>query len=412
MGSVLNTSLFLPFGRRGVQREAAEASLVQDLLCYERVWVLTDHMAAVGILHGIMGTDALIEAMESGSLKFVRDRYVIGWPQRTDGYGATPVLSIMGIKGRDGEPTFSTYRAGDLAVAALKGFGLPGATEQRIGKLADDNTMDFDWPPGSATNVADDVARARQELEVYRIAASKLQDFPISDEHFKRLIRDIGKPHSKLRLPKHIGVVSLELRSGEALLTASAPIDAAQLAMIHMSLSDRFLRALGAIEGPAVLHTEPIVEEILRARVAAVQPAGSANVNDVLRAESVSFPVLSAPGPLPYRQVLKARDTRAAIAFRKIVDARDSAGTQDLLPAYLEALNREVGQRWAVRIGRWLAAVAIGKAAGGAVGVDAGLFVADQIVDKLLRRFDARYYIDTTLRRIADPSEITIVTQP
>ena len=411
MGSVLNTGLFLPFGSRGVQREAAEAAVIQDLLCYERVWVLTDHMAAVGILLGMMGADALVAAMREGTLKFVRDRYVIGWPKPRRGYGPTPVLSVMGIKHADGEPTFSTYRAGDLAVAAIKAFELSYDIEQQIGKLVDENTIDFDWPPGSATNVDDDVARTRLELESYRQAALGLSGFPIADSHFLRLIRDFGKPRSRLRTPKTIGIVTTQLRSGEALLSSSDPMDAAQLAMIHLSLSDRFLRALNAIDERCVLHTEPIVEDILRARLMAVAIAGSAQVNDVLRAESVSFPLLLAPGPLSYVQVLRARETHAAMEFRRVVDDRDAEGTRQLLPAYLEALNREMTKRWGIRVGRWLAALAIAKATGGALGVDTGLFIADQVVDKLLSRLDARYYIDTSLRRIASPSQLQIIVR-
>jgi hypothetical protein len=403
--------MFLPFGSRGVQRDAAEAALVQDLVCYDRVWVLTDHMAAVGVLLGLIGSDSLIRLLEEGSLGFVRDRYLIGWPRRTDGYGATPVLSIMGMRHADGEPTFSTYCAGDLAVFAIRGYGLSSDTEQRIRKLVDESTVDFDWPPGSATNVDDDVAHTRRELEAYRLAALAIPGFPIGDDHFRRLIRDIGKPKSRLRVPKHVGVVTTEIRSGEALLASTAPVDQAQLAMIHLSLSDRFLRALKGVTGPVVLHTEPVVEDILKARVVQVGLAAGAQVADVLRAESVSFPVISTPASLDYQQLLRARDTAAARAFWNVVDQRDAEGTRELLPVYLETLNKELGKRWSIRLARWLAAVAIAKAVGGGFPLDASLFAADQVLDKILGRLDARYFIDTSLRRVADPSLIDIVTR-
>jgi hypothetical protein len=404
MADVLNTSLFLPFGSRNTSRAAAEIALVQDLLCYDTVYLLTDHMAAAGMLAGMMGADAFEEALERGAFRFLHDRQILAWPTRPGYSGPTPIMPIATMAGGEhGDGGVSHYPTARLAGSAIVRFGWGEERTRRLGDLTAANTLDFQWPikaamPGApplAESVLSDVRALKNiVLEVPELAL-KLSDLNTLDKNLRN-------PRKTPLNTTNLAFISNKIESGWSILEAKAPISPKQLSMLHLAIADRFLLAQEMIPD-AVLHTEPIVESILTARAKRIRKATAEQVDILLSASSVNLPVLTASGAVPYIELLKSRDTSAGRAFRAMVARRDAEGVRSLLAEYVASLHKPIAERLGVKAARWLTGSLVGeivgKLPGGSLVVNA---VDTFLVDRLLAGHTPAFYVDTTLRRIAD----------
>jgi len=339
MSRVLNTSLYLPFGKRETTSAAAEAALVQDLLCYDQVCFFTDQMAAVTMLAALMGPDALQEALEREVFHFFHDRQMLAWPVRAGYSGPSPIIPIATMPNAQGDGGASHAPASQLVASGLGGFGLPDARRWEIGRLAETCTTDYQWPPkqieGPTPPLLDQLLAEVEQLEKLVL---EIPGFAVTLADLHGLERKLRHPKKSL-LGNTMGLVNNNVETGWSVLGSKAPIPAKQLGMIHLAVADRFLRALQMAPG-AVLHTEPIVESILRVRAATVRKATAGEVDVVLRAEEVALPTLAGKGAVPFPELLKSRDTAAAKSFREVVSRRDADATKTLLNEYLATLHR------------------------------------------------------------------------
>jgi hypothetical protein len=400
MTSVVNTSLYLPIGKREVTREAAEASVIQDLLCYDTVFVHTDQMEAVGVLCGVMGAPQLIEALDSGALRFIHDRHILSWPVPKPGYmGVTPIVPMASMGMPDAsDPGFTERSTADSAHIALRGFNLDRDTERVLLSRVAATTVEMQWPQGGQSSGRTLAEGVSEDLRTYADAVVNIDGFPVSAGEILRLIRDLKHPRKSPLHTRHFTVAKMQTQSGAKLLEAQKAYPPKQLAMLSLALADRFLVAHRSVGLEATLHTEPLVEQVLAAKAARIRRAAAGEVDVVLNAEKVSLPVLVAPAEFPYRELLAARERRDAQEFRSVVRDRDTSG-DELLQAYLRSLGGSLSGRFSVKLVRWLVGNAVGV-----LGPIAGmaLSAADTFfLDGLMGRATARYFVDETLRRIA-----------
>lgn len=399
MSRVLNTSLYLPFGKRETTSAAAAAALVQDLLCYDKVCFFTDQMAAVTMLAALMGPDVLQEALERDVFHFYHDRQMLAWPIRAGYSGPSPIMPIATMPNEVGDGGASHASPSRLVASGLGGFGLSDARRWEIGRLAEAHTSDYQWPPKEADQSAPPLRdQLLAEIRALKPLVLELPELPLRLADLNALEK---KLLDKTKSPLHtnnFGVVHTDIETGWAVLKSKAAIPPKQLGMVHLAIAERFLNVL-ELAPDAVLHTEPLVESILRVRAAAIRKAAAGEVDVVLAAESVALPTLTAAGDIPYGELLQSRDTAAGQQFRKMVHRRDLDGSKSLLNEYMAALHKPVASRLEVRIARFVIGTVLGSlsGAGGVIGaLDAFL------VDRLLAGREAAFYVDHTLRRIAN----------
>jgi hypothetical protein len=398
MNAVLNTSLYLPLGKREVTRAAAEASFVQDLLCYETVYVLADQMEAVGVLTAFMGAEPLIEALESGAIKFVYDRHMIAWPQKPPGYiGAMPIL-LMHNHGRESDG-FSMRSPAQASEIVLRGFQLDQRTHERLVRAVEDNTIEMTVPEPEQRTTGGLAESVTSELRLFGQAVVNIPQFPLELADINRLIRDIRNAKKSPLNTTRLDVAKFQTHSGWKLLDEQQPVPKKQLAMINLFLASRFLVAHASAGPNVTLHTEPIVEQILAARAASIRSAAGSEVDVVLDAEQVYLPVLKVPGQLSYGDVLKARNRRTGESFRAVVQRRDES-SEELIQSYLATLDMGLGNRFGVKLARFVTGTLVGAVltplAGAAVSA-----LDSFLIDRVFNLGSARYFVDTTLRRIA-----------
>jgi hypothetical protein len=406
---VVNSAFYLPFGRRNVAREAAEAAFVQDLLCYDRVWILTDQMSAVGMLGGLMGASALRGALEDGILGFVHDRTILAWPEKPGYRGPLPVVGIASLPTAGLRTGYAQRSPAQLVAEAIDAFAWPKAEARAISDLAEQNTLDLQT---LQLDVDEEAARegrpVMENLHIYKRAVERLEDFPVTLGDLLRMERDAGKLRRYFTgANKKFRVMRVRSKSGLALLESEDPISAKQLGLLNLVLADRVLTAMARVKDVASLHTEPVVASILAARLEQVRGAAGKEVDDVLRAREVLLPTLLAPGPLDYARLLAARGTSSGVAFRRLVDRRDADGAQELLPIFIESLTSGVAERFGVRLMTALAVYAVEQFLGAGDLVEAGseVMILDPIVKWLLARRGPDFFVDTRLRRIASRSD-------
>lgn len=396
---VLNTSLYLPFGKRKTTSAAAAAALVQDLLCYDKVCFFTDQMAAVTMLAALMGPDALQEALERNVFHFYHDRQILAWPIRAGYSGPSPIMPIATMPNEKGDGGASHAFPSLLVASGLGGFGLSDARRWEIGRLAEAHTSDFQWPPKEANRDAPPLQeQLLREIRAIKPLVLELPDFPLRLADLNALEKKLLHKTKSLLHTNQFGVVHNNVETGWAVLESKAPIPPKQLGMVHLAIAERFLQVL-ELAPDAVLHTEPLVESILQIRAASIRKAAAGEVSVLLAAEEVALATLTADGDIPYRELLQSRDTVAAEQFRKMVHRRDLDGSKTLLNEYLAALHKPVAARLDVRIARYVIGTVLGSVPGlgGVIGaLDAFL------VERLLAGREAAFYVDHTLRRIAN----------
>lgn len=400
MSEVLNTSLFLPFGKREVDRRAAEAAVIQDLLCYDRVWVLADQMEATGRLAGMMGWGAFRDAVLEGALRFVHDRSILAWPVRAWSRRIVPFISTASLPQEGSGEGFSQIATGVLAEHSLRAFSTNGKELAKVSSKIDETSLEFggvdsgtNRPEGSFEHTL------AAQLEVFEEAVKKLEGFPLDPLDLRILRREVTSGVSSPLKTNKFNMMKVQATEGADLLKTEQPLEKPQLAMLNLSLSDRFLTLHRRLTPAATLHTEPVVESILRARVASIREAPGEEVSDLLRAKRVFLPVLENHGDFPYDLLMRSRGSRAARRFRELVGQRDESPDATLLQEYLASLDREIGDRIVVKAFRVLVTVVAG-ALNPALGVVGS--VADGFgTDALLARGEASYFIDKTLRRMS-----------
>lgn len=110
------------------------------------------------------------------------------------------------------------------------------------------------------------------------------------------------------------------------------------------------------------------------------------------------MPALMGGGEFSYKELLKIRQSAAAADFRRIVSVRDSNPPQDLLQAFYRGIKDSFGARVTTRISRFLFTTALGSLNPvlGAMLSSVDTF----LLDKLLGRRDARYFVDEQLKRL------------
>lgn len=406
---VLNTSLFLPLGKRGVTRSAAEASLVQDLLCYERVFVLADQMDAVGVLCAIMGSGPLLEALSAGALGFVHDRQILAWPTRPPGFrGVMPILAIVSDPPAGKRAGYSQRSAADAAAIALRDFSIAPQERARILELVDRHTLELMLPVGNPEE--DGNEGIIRELRAYGEALPALKNSPLRLGHIHAAIEAIRKRRRPLLTSKEWTPVKLHTASGAHVLNEAAMLDPRQLALLDLVTARRFLSALGSVTESSVLHTEPSVEVVLAAQANGIVRAAGLEVDAVLEAERIMMPVLATPESLNYARLIEARSTVAAASWREVVLARDIS-RDTLLQEYLASLKRAQGG-FIAKAARMLATDGVGlfnAVAGMALSVGDTFFL-----ENVLGRRRAHFFVDTTLRRLATgaPLKPEVIVRP
>jgi hypothetical protein len=392
----LNTAFYLPFGLRETDQRSAEAALIQDLICYDRVWILSDQLSAVGMLAGILGPHELEEGLSRGAIGFIHDRNLLGWPKVPNYFGPTPVLGLASMPSLGSPKGFTQMDSAELAMVGLHGFPFDNKVKQSLAQAAGHESIDFGIP-------IVDVAPTRkdpliEDLDIFETAIPLLEDFPLTRRDLRRLKKDLKDNKRRLMNAKTWQMVRVSSETGWGLFKPTRSPAPKQLALLNLFLSNRFLAAHATLGRAATVHTEPIVEAILRARLANVRNAPGKEIDDLLDARSVSLPVLKDGEVFPYDALWQARDTVAGRQFREVVAKRDARPNAKLIEDYIATLNQRLGDTLMARTVRFLVPAAVGLAhpvVGLAVGA---LDVA--VVGKLLERGDARFFIDDKLRRL------------
>lgn len=369
-------------------------------------------MAAVTMLAALMGPQVLREALERGVFHFLHDHQILAWPIRPGYSGPSPIMPIATMlkDGNDGGPS---HAAPSLLVASgLAGFGLSESERWEIGRLAEKHTSDYQWPPRKpATGAASLKDQLLADIDALKPLVLAVPELPVSVSDLNLLEKKLKHPTKSLLHTSTLAVVHNNVESGWSVLETKEPLAPKQLGMVHLAVAQRCLEALEATSD-AVLHTEPLVENILRVRASDLRTATAGQTDVVLEAANVSLPTLTATGPVPYREILTARDGAPARAFREMVRRRDEDGSRTLLQEYIASLHNPTASRLDVRVARLLVATLVGKIPGLGDVVNA---IDAFGVERLLAGREAAFFVDNTLRRIADKSsanEVQITVKP
>ncbi|HEX6368999.1 MAG TPA: hypothetical protein VF006_08700 [Longimicrobium sp.] len=402
MGSVLNTSFYLPFATRESDRLRSESALIQDLLCYETVLVLTDHMAAVGMLGALLGPKTLREALDSGAIKFINDRNLLSWPVTGRAGQLSPILPMRAQPTDEDPNAFTETSLPFLGTLAAEGFGLTQSAAIEIARAAAESAIDFSEPLTPSDRVVSSGGRGLRDdalgrLRTYQDVVPRLSSFPVKLGDLIRLERDLRNPARSPLNTRKLKLLKGTLETGWHVADQPIQMGRKQLGLLNLFLCDHFLAIHAAAAPESTLHTEKIVEEILTARATSIRRAVGEELSDVLRMASVEMPQLAGGSTFPYDKLLTIRGGAAARDFRKVVDARDATPNQDLIRAYYSALGQQFGGRLSVKVARFV----LTSVAGFVPGLGTALSAADSfLLDRLLGRRDARYFIDEELTRL------------
>jgi hypothetical protein len=369
-------------------------------------------MAAVTMLAALMGPDVLQEALERGVFHFLHDRQMLAWPTRPGYSGPSPITPIATMRSEGGDGGSSHAPASLLAASGLGGLGLSDAQRWELGRLAEKHTADYEWPPKDADPKAPSFKdQLLSDIRALKPLVLAVPELPVKLADLNKMEKRLRRPTKSLLHTNTFGIVHNNVETGWAVLETKEPIASKQLGMVHLAVAQRSLKALESVPD-AVLHTEPIVESIVRVRAEAIRTATAGQMDVVLKAEDVALPTLTAAGDVPYLEILRSRDSAAAVAFREMVKRRDEDGTKTLLQEYVAALHKPTASRLDIRIARLLIGSLLGTSP--VTGATSAIFDAFGL-DRLLERRDAAFYVDTTLRRVANQAsadEFQISVQP
>jgi hypothetical protein len=396
MGAVLSTSFYLPFGLRASDRHAVVAALIQDLICYDAVCVLTDQMAAVGPLLAELGPDVLDQLISDGVLSFIHDRQILSWPIWKGYTGPAPVFALESMSAT---PGFTQAETREVAFQLAIAMDVSPKRARDLGRRIELATTDFvglpDAPAGSRPSFQANVV---EQLTTYRDAIGPGGHDGLTRSDITRVIREFRKPNRDPLKTKDHRVARLETKPGWAALEAGKPLQKKQFALLSMFLADRTIAVLARSGLEATVHADPSVESVFSARLDHVRPAAGAELNELLRVAEVRLPVLLSPGPIDFAGLVAARSSIPGQAFRRrVVEQRDSEAGLDLLQAYHRTLTQRIGDRFGVKTARFVASAILGFVP----GFNLGASVLDSfLVDHLLSRREPSFLIDDTLRRL------------
>lgn len=400
MSSVLSTALYLPFGLRQSNRDSVMAALVQDLLCYETVWLLTDQMAAIGPLISECGVPALRRALDEGVLHFVHDRQILSWPMKRGYTGPVPVIPIVSVAGQGG---FTQADTRELVTHLAVATGVRIAEARALAKAIDTATVDFGGMPGAGDPNGPTLLNGLiEQLAAYRDALQAQSGVALTARDLNHLMRDLRHQlRSPLNTRQH-RVARVMTKPGWEALEEGQPISKKQFELLNMFLADRTLAVLGESQLDALLHTDPSVERVLSTRLVRVRQAASPELDDVLHASEVPLPIIEERTGLAFEALLDARNSKAGRAFREqVVAVRDQVPDLELIQAYQRTLRERLGDRFAVRAARFLVTSMVGIVPGLGTAVSA---LDAFLVDRLLSRREPSFFIDDTLRKLATQS--------
>jgi len=397
VNSVISTAFYLPFGLREADRASVKSAFVQDLLCYDRVCVLSDQMAALGPLLAELGPDLLEQLIDQGGLNFVHDRQILSWPIWLGFSGPSPVLALESFGAAGG---FTQTSTSDIALHLALAADLPFKRARHLSRIIENATVDFGGLPGEPehSGASGMLHAVTRQLETYQEAVAPGD--PLTPAEIGRIIRELKKPNRNPSGVKKHRVARLETRPGWAALENDKGISRKQFALLNMFLADRTIAVLGQTGLEGTVHADPAVEQVFAARLNHVRLAGGNELTDLLDAAEVHLPALSSPNEMDYGSLLSARDTAAGRAFRKrIVSARDSDADLDLTQAYVRSLRDRLGDRVEIKAIRFLTTTVAGLVPGLGPAASA---LDTLLVDKILARFEPTFFIDQTLRKIGD----------
>jgi hypothetical protein len=406
VSEVLNTAFYFPYGLRGITEADATASLAQDLMCYDKVWILSSHMRAAGTVFAAMGRHALQLALETNAIGFVRDRCIYAWPKRPGYNGLTPILVISALPGGNAERGTALWPTGVLASGALAEFSLPTPEHNwfadairratvEVG-FTEKNKRDEQTGKGIDVLTQEDLLRWREVLTRGARLSLTLNDID-------RLADSVVDPRRSPLAAKELGLFEATAASGEELLRHREPIAPKQLDLLNLVITDRLMHVQQTVSSTGTLHADPLLEAILRCQLHHTRDAAGAEMEELLDAEEIRLPTADDPASFPFEELVLERDTDSARNFRSLVARRDSRPDAKLIQEYLRQMRAPLRTKFVVRVARFL----FGKStalAGGPVAL-AGKAIDTLAIESALKALDATYYVDYHLRRLANRSQ-------
>lgn len=373
------------------------AAFVQDLLCYDTVVLLTDQMAALGPLLELMGLATVMEAIEDGALKFVHDRQILSWPIRQGYKGVVPVAPINSLPPAGKSGGFSQAETSDLVAGlAIEMGALPGAAK-RLGRAVERATIDFGGLPQKVDPSQHSLSAALVErVRTYRELVASSNDLGLREQDLARLQANLENPSRSPVRTKTWRVMRLRSSPGWGAIESGPALSRKQSSLLNLYVADRILGVVASIEVDAVLHTDDTVDRVYRTRLERIRRAAGAEFDEVLSLASVPMPWLNDPEGLDFSELLRARGSKAARSFRKVVAKRDLNPDQRLLQTYYRSLDAGLASRLEVRLVRFLTTATVDFALGSLPVLSA----FDQfLTDNLLARTGPRFFIDHELPR-------------
>lgn len=407
---VLNTAFYLPFGLRGTNEASATSALVQDLLCYDTVFVLADDMRAAGLLLAVMGRRALEIALSDGAIRLVRDRSHLVWPTPPLNSTLYPYVTITAFPGDSGERGAFIAPTGVLASASLAGFDLSPAENRGLSNLFRQTTLNLGKPPAWSgpppfDSVEGDgvIGGVKEDLELLRRVVARTDAFALRVEDVDLMLHLYEAPLQKQRVD--FNLFELMAQTGQALLDSKPSVEGKQLELLNFWLALRFAYAHRDVVPKGTLHSEPMVELALRASLAeGPRTAPGSEVDEVLEAVDVHLPTTTEPNSFPFEELLLERRRPEWEKFRAMVGKRDSLPDAPLVKYYIDESQGTLKRRLISATASLLVAKAIEAAVGTLPLLSdvAGGLIADRILAR-----DGRYFIDKNLRRIAAEAHLT-----
>ena len=407
MTDVLNTAFYLPYGLRGISEPAATASLAQDLMCYDCVWIVSSQMRAAGTVFAAMGRNAFRLALETGAIRFVRDRCIYAWPKRKGYNGLVPILVISAMRGENASRGAALWPTGVLASVALGEFDLsPAETNWFSGAIAK-TASDAGFTQANQTDSLSGKSLTEVtlgDLSRWKGLIERSSGLNLTGEDIDRLSLSVSTPSkSPLHGANQLGIFEGTTASGQELLKQREALAPKQLDLLNLVISDRLLHVRQQVAPQGTLHTDSLLEAVLRSLLEGPRAAAGVEMDQLLQDEEIFLPSPDEPGNFPFEELILERQTDAAQAFRELVSRRDSRPDARLIQEYLKQLRGPVGSRFLVRAARFL----IGRGAalmGPAVGI-AAQGIDKLVVENALGMLDATYFVDTQLRSMADRSQ-------
>jgi len=235
----------------------------------------------------------------------------------------------------------------------------------------------------------------RDDLERFKRLLSSLQGFTLTSQDLDLTLRTYDTPKA---VGRTIHTFGTEMPTGLDLMADHPPLDRKRLELLGLCLASHFDRVYREFVPAGTLHTEPLVEAVIRESLESGRRAAGQEVNEILEAERIELPTTEEPDSFPFEELLLGRQRSGWRAFRSLVHARDDDHGSRLIQEYLAAMRPTLKRRLTSGVFELLfrrLASAFGGAAVG--GAEVGGAMADTVLGP-----SPTYFIDRGLRRIAD----------